>query len=185
MDSDQNNGDAIRLGLIVACSENDVIGVDGDLPWHLPEDLKHFMRSTKGHAVVMGRKTFESLDKPLPGRLNIVVSRSMSIEDEIPGLVMVVRSLAEGIEAGKAADRELGKGLVWIAGGGEIYKQAIDGADLIVRTLVHCELTGDTHFPEICPDNWGRADAEEYPADDRHSYGFTIEQWVKKECGSD
>ncbi len=185
MQSDQTHGESARLGLIVACSENGVIGVDGDLPWHLPEDLKHFMRSTKGHAVVMGRKTFDSLDKPLPGRLNIVVSRSMPIDDAIPGQVVVVRSLDEAIEAGRAADQELGKGLVWIAGGGEIYRQSIQQADLIVRTLVHCELQGDTHFPEVHPDQWMLDHAEEHASDDRHDFGFTIETWVKKESSSD
>jgi dihydrofolate reductase len=175
---------SIRIGLIVACSENSVIGRDGDLPWHLPEDLKHFMRSTKGHAVVMGRKTFESLEKPLGGRLNIVVSRSMPIEEEIPDQLAVVRSLDEAIAVGREADQReggFGKGLIWIAGGGEIYKQAFGIADLVVRTRVHCEIEGDTHFPIIGDDDWKLLEAEEYQADDRHDYGFTIERWDRRD----
>ncbi len=174
----------IRIGLIVACSENGVIGRDGDLPWHLPEDLKHFMRSTKGHAVVMGRKTFESLEKPLGGRLNIVISRSMPIEESIPGELTVMRSLREAIEAGRAADiseNGFGKGLIWIAGGGEIYKQAFEVADLVLRTRVHCEIEGDTYFPSIDSDDWALEQIEEHQSDDRHDFGFTIERWVRRD----
>ncbi len=176
------SSNAARIGLIVACSENGVIGVQGDLPWHLPEDLRHFMRSTKGHAVVMGRKTFESLDKPLGGRLNIVVSSSMEDvergEDEEWGVV-VVRSLKEGIELGRRADQEYGNGLIWIAGGGEIYRQAVGDADLVVRTRVHCHAHGDVAFDELDPEVWSLEGAEAYPADEKHSFGFTIEQWVR------
>ena len=183
MGNEPKNDGSVRVGLIVACSENSVIGRDGDLPWHLPEDLKHFMRTTKGHAVIMGRKTFETLEKPLGGRLNVVISRSMSIDSQIPGQLAVVRSLQEAIDASRQADQAVGgfgKGLVWIAGGGEIYKQAMDVADLIVRTRVHCEIDGDTYFPDIDPDRWKLECSEEHPADDRHKFGFSIEHWIRR-----
>lgn len=176
----------VKVGLIVACSENGVIGVDGDLPWRLPDDLRHFMRTTKGHAVVMGRKTFETLDMPggLGGRLNVVVSRSMDIEERDEGEewgVVVVRSLEEGIAVGRAADAGgLGKGLVWVAGGGEIYRAAIGIADVVVRTRVHCEVEGDVFFDELDPLIWELVRAEEHGVDERHSCGFTIERWVRR-----
>ena len=173
---------ASRIGLIVACSENGVIGMQGDLPWRLPDDLLHFMRSTKGHAVVMGRKTFESLDKPLGGRLNIVVSSSMELVERDEGEewgVVVVRSLEEGIELGQRADQEYGNGLVLIAGGGEIYRQAVGDADLVVRTRVHCRAEGDVTFDELDPNVWVLEGAEAHAADEKHLFGFTIEQWVR------
>lgn len=174
-----------KVGLIVACSENGVIGVDGDLPWRLPEDLRHFMRSTKGHAVIMGRKTFESLVKPLGGRLNIVVSSSMESPPRAEGEewgnwgVVVARSLEEAIEVGRAADLELGKGLVWVAGGGEIYRQAIGVAEVVVRTRVHCSAEGDVTFDELDPHNWVMVEAQMREKDSDHSCGFTIERWIR------
>ena len=131
--------------MIVACSQNGVIGADGDLPWRLPTDLRHFMRSTKGCSVIMGRKTFESLDQPLPNRLNIVLSRSMS-DDRGDG-VRVASSIEGAIEIAEASDMEMP---IWIAGGGYVYRQALDTpglVGLIVRTQVHAQIEGDTVFP--------------------------------------
>tara|TARA_R110000868_G_scaffold411617_1_gene706278 strand:- start:362839 stop:363375 length:537 start_codon:yes stop_codon:yes gene_type:complete len=169
----------VEIGLIVACSENGVIGVDGDLPWRLPEDLKHFMRSTKGHAVIMGRKTFESLEKPLGGRLNVVVSSSLSLKERAEGEewgVVVARSFDEAIAVARDADAAYGKGLIWIAGGGEIYRQSVGLADVVVRTRVHCEAEGDVTFDAL-GEEWGLERSEVHGADDRHSCGFTIEWW--------
>ncbi|MFK7760178.1 MAG: dihydrofolate reductase [Phycisphaerales bacterium] len=171
---------AVKIALIVACSENGVIGSDGDLPWHLPKDLKHFMRSTKGHAVIMGRKTFDSLDKPLGGRLNIVVSSSMSIDDEIQGQVRIARSLDEAIEIGIKANEEFGQGRVWVAGGGEIYRQAIDRADQVVRTRVHCVAEGDVTFDELDPLVWEIEATEVHEMDESHNSGFAIEWWTRR-----
>lgn len=167
-----------KIAMIVACSENGVIGSDGDLPWHLPADLRHFMRSTKGCSVIMGRKTFDSLDKPLPNRLNIVLSRSMS-DDRDDG-VRVASSIDDAIEIAEASDMEMP---IWIAGGGHIYSQAMDQpslVDLIVRTRVHVQVAGDTAFPEIDQDVWELSHAEEHEPDDRHAFGMTIEWWVKQ-----
>lgn len=181
--------------MIVACSENGVIGAKGDLPWHLPGDLKHFMRSTKGHVVIMGRKTFESLDKPLPGRLNVVVSSSLAPrgfvidslkEGKIEGYT-VVGSLDEAIEVGYAVERVLGTGLIWIAGGGEIYRQAAKIADEVVRTRVHTRIEdGDTFFDELDHQIWGLERSEQYLAEDQSGnsgvqspIGYTIEWWKR------
>ncbi len=176
--------DDVQIGLIVACSENGVIGRDGDLPWRLPDDLKHFMRSTKGHAVIMGRKTFETLEMPrgLGGRLNVVVSSSLSIEDGIDGDgwgVVVARSLEEAIKIGLEADARLQAGMVWVAGGGEIYRQAIGVAGVVVRTRVHCEARGDVYFEELDALEWVIERYEEHEIDERHSCGFTVE-WLAR-----
>lgn len=175
--------DEVQIGLIVACSENGVIGLDGDLPWRLPDDLKHFMRSTKGHSVVMGRKTFESLREPLGGRLNIVVSSTMPIEEGVEGKVVVTRSLDEAFEVGKRADQEpdgFGKGLLWVAGGGEIYRQALVRADLVVRTRVHCSIEGDVRFAELDPDDWLLDGSKKHEVDQQHGFAFTIEWWRRR-----
>jgi len=167
-----------NCGIIVACSENGVIGSEGDLPWHLPADLKHFMTSTRGCAVVMGRKTYETLDGPLPRRLNVVVSNSMDADQ--PEGVRVARGLDQAIDIAQAAGMEPP---VWVAGGGTIYTQAMDRAELLVRTLIHTEVEGDTRFPEIDPQRWHLARCQEHPADDRHDFAFTIEWWVRSMPG--
>jgi len=190
MKNDADHGRA-KIGLIVACSENGVIGRDGDLPWQLPDDLKHFMRSTKGHAVILGRKTFETLGMVggLAGRLNIVVSSSMALGERGPGEewgVVVARSLEEAIAMGREADMKEGglrRGLVWVAGGGEIYRQAMGIADVVVRTLVHCEVEGDVYFEGIGSgedDGWVLERSEGHGVDDLHGVGFTIEWWVRR-----
>lgn len=166
------------IAMIVACAQNGVIGRDGDLPWHLPEDLRHFMRSTKGCPLIMGRKTYESLDGPLPSRLNVVVSRSMP--DPGQDGVIVVQSPEEAIEACRGAvERGQFEGPVWIAGGGTIYKQMLDRTDLVVRTRVECELDGDTHFPDLPAMDWQIAHRVRFTADERHTYPFNIE-WLER-----
>jgi dihydrofolate reductase len=167
-----------RVAMIVACSENGVIGVDGDLPWRLPTDLRHFMRSTKGCPVVMGRKTFESLHQPLLNRLIVVVSRTMS-DDRDDG-VRVAGSIEDAIAIGEASDMD---GPIWIAGGGHIYKEAMGTpgmVDLIVRTLVHTRIEGDTVFPEIDEALWSRARVESFEADEKHAFSLTIEWWGRR-----
>ncbi len=175
---------ARQIGIIVACSKNGVIGVDGDLPWRLPKDLRHFMRSTKGCPVIMGRKTYESLGKPLPDRLNIVLSRSSKEEagSEARQELRWASSIEEGIEIASAAQREMELDTpIWIAGGGHLYKQAIETpnlVDLIVCTRVDAHIEGDTVFPEIDGQAWRLAHAEVFDVDRRHSFGMTIEWWV-------
>ncbi len=140
------------LTLIVAMSENRVIGRDGGLPWHLPDDLKRFKRLTTGHTVVMGRRTYESIGRPLPNRENIILTRQ-------PGYTVEGATVLPSLEAALAnlTDREQ----VFIIGGGEIYRQALPLADRIELTLIHQHIEGDTTFPEIPSDTF-RETAREY-----------------------
>jgi dihydrofolate reductase len=138
-----------EIALIAAVARNGVIGNDGGLPWRLPSDLKRFKQVTMGRPVIMGRKTWESIGRPLPGRLNIVVSR-------LPGFVAegatTVRSLAEALE--KAVLAQPGPGEVFVIGGGELYAQAMPAAARLYITHVIADPAGDTLFPEISPDQW-------------------------------
>ncbi|MCO4760637.1 MAG: dihydrofolate reductase [Myxococcales bacterium] len=144
--------DGIRVSAIAAVAENGVIGVNGDLPWHLPEDLRWFKRVTRKHAVIMGRKTWDSLRKPLPKRLNIVLSRSLELD--IPG-VAVARTVNEALalaeawetaalEAGRIDERE-----IMIVGGGGIYAACWPWVDRFYRTEVSASPAGDARFPEV------------------------------------
>jgi dihydrofolate reductase len=132
----------MKLALIAAHDPNLVIGKDGDLPWHYQEDMKHFKKTTMGHPVLMGRGEFEELgEKPLPGRENVVLSRSKAYEH-----VPTFGSIDKALEYLKDYD------LVFVIGGGEIYKQTIDRADKLVLTEIHKEYEGDTYFPEYRDD---------------------------------
>lgn len=133
----------MKLSHVVACSENAVIGKDGGLPWHLPEDLKRFKALTTGHILIMGRKTFESIGRPLPGRYTIVVSRSKPV---LPRIVTPVGSIEEAFahikEIAAAWPEE-----VFIVGGGDIYRQTLPLVDRIYLTKVHQQVEGDTTYP--------------------------------------
>lgn len=131
--------------IIVAVAENDVIGYDNHLLWHISEDLKRFKSLTLGHHIIMGRKTFESIGKPLPGRVSVIISRQENLK--IEGCV-VVNSLDEAFEVAKN-DSE-----AFIIGGGEIYKQALPIVDKIYLTRVHAGFAGDTFFPELNLSEW-------------------------------
>jgi len=134
------------ISIIVAVSANGVIGRDGGLPWHLPSDLKRFKALTLGKPVIMGRKTWASIGRPLPGRPNIVISRSADFE---AAGAIVVASLDAALEAGREQAAMLGVDEVCIIGGGEIYRQALDFADTLHMTRVAVEVDGDTTFPFI------------------------------------
>ena len=139
-------GTTQRVVLVVAVADNGVIGVDGDLPWRLPPDLAHFKRTTLGHVVVMGRKTYDSLGRPLPGRTNVVVTRQ---PDWSADGVLTAGSLDEALTLASSYD-----GDVMVIGGGEIYAQALDLADAVVLTEVHLSPEGDARFPELNRDVW-------------------------------
>lgn len=163
----------IRLSLVVAASENNVIGKDNKLLWHLPNDLKFFKNTTWGMPVIMGRKTFESVGKPLPGRTNIVITRQEGWNSE---KVIVVKSMDEAIEQSSSIDaRE-----AYIIGGGEIYKQSMDLADRIYITRVHAELEGDTFFPVIDTKKFELVSSLPFEADEAHQYAYTFEVWQRK-----
>ncbi|MDZ4678756.1 MAG: dihydrofolate reductase [Oligoflexia bacterium] len=129
------------ISLIVAMSENRVIGRDQKLPWNIPIDLKRFRAITSGHLVIMGRKTFDSIGKPLPNRTNVVITRNADFKYEG---VVVVDSIENAIEPYKKTNEE-----IFILGGGDIFKQTIDKADRLYLTLVHKEVDGDVYFPEF------------------------------------
>lgn len=135
------------LSHIVAASDNNVIGVDGDLPWHLPEDLKFFKEKTSGRIMIMGRKTFESLPggKPLPHRLHIIITRNPDYKIDN---AITVTTIDAAIEEAKKHTADYGDE-VFIVGGGEIYKQSIEKMDRLYVTRIHKKIDGDTYYPEI------------------------------------
>jgi dihydrofolate reductase len=136
--------------IIAAVAKNGVIGDRGRIPWHLPEDFRHFKRTTTGHAVIMGRRTYESIGRPLPGRLNIVLSRGMKAAPDSP--VIVRPSLEEALRH----CRQKGIAKAFIIGGGSVYKEVMERqlADTLIITEVKQEYEGDTLFPEIRPEEW-------------------------------
>lgn len=161
------------LSLIVAASENNVIGVHGNLPWDLPHDLRRFRTLTEGHPIIMGRKTYESIGRPLPKRTNIVITRQSS--HHMVGCT-VVHSFEEAVSHAKA----LGTLEAFIIGGGEIYRQALPVADRIYFTRVHTTVKGDTFFPELSSDEWREVSQERHEADREHPFAFTYVLYEKK-----
>lgn len=159
--------------IVVAASENNVIGKNNQLLWKLPNDMAFFKNVTWGLPVIMGRKTFESFGgKPLKGRTNIVISRS----GNIPGAEVVVSSLNDAVrEAEKTDSKEC-----CIIGGGEIYKQAMHITDVIYLTRVHATFEGDTWFPAIDENKWALVDSISCEADEKHAYAYTFETWKRK-----
>lgn len=151
------------LYLIAAVAANGVIGADGGLPWRLPEDLQYFKRVTQGHAVVMGRKTWASIGKPLPGRKNVVVTRQTAFA--APGA-----SVAPSLEAALALCRE--QALVFVIGGAELYRAALPLADGLLLTEIRRDYPGDTHFPEIDRAAWQEAERRPQVAADGTRFDF-------------
>ncbi|MEE3331356.1 MAG: dihydrofolate reductase, partial [Myxococcota bacterium] len=138
-----------ELGLIVAMSQQGVIGSNGQLPWRRPEDLKHFKRTTLGHCLILGRKTWDSLPGALPGRTSIVVTRNADLSIE-------GAELASGVDSAIARARLLNDDAPMIAGGAEIYAQALPQVTRMWITRVHAEVDGDVHFPDWDADDWER-----------------------------
>jgi len=151
--------------LVVAMARNRVIGRDNQLPWRLPADLAYFKRVTMGHPIIMGRRTYESIGRPLPGRLNIVVSRNPQFS--APGCT-VVPSLAEAWRAAGDAEE------VCVIGGTSIFAEALPAADRIHLTEVEAEVPGDTWFPEFDRGEWTEREVERHAPDERHAYPFRI-----------
>jgi len=152
------------VSIVVAIAENHAIGKDNKLLWHLPKDLKHFKEITTGGTVIMGRKTYDSVGKPLPNRRNIVITRQ---QIEIPGCE-VVNSLQAGLDLCHGLDE------AFIVGGAEIYKQAMPLIDRIYLTIVHESFDGDTYFPEIKPDIWKETKRADHEADEKNPLPFSF-----------
>lgn len=163
---------SIRLSLIVARARNGVIGKDGDLPWRLSDDLKHFKATTKGCPLIMGRKTWESLPKrPLPGRETIVLSRDGNYE--APG-ARVYTSVEPAIETAKALARAAGKSEIFVSGGSAIYAAALPFADRLYITEVDTDVEGDATFPEFDETLFQETKCETVAASEKNQYSFAI-----------
>ncbi len=165
------------ISIIVAASENNVIGKDNQLLWKLPNDMKFFKNTTWGMPVVMGRKTFESLDCDfLAGRFNVVITRHPGeIKENLPHL-QLASSLTEAIEKAKTTECKE----IFIIGGGQIYAEAMSITDKIYMTRVHTMIDGDTSFPVIDEKIWQRTSVQDFAADDKHAYAYSFEVWQRR-----
>lgn len=160
------------LSLIVAVARNGVIGCAGKLPWHLSDDLKRFKRLTTGHTVIMGRKTFESIGKPLPNRRNVVLTRQPGFA--APG-VEVCRTLPEALALLPGEDE------VFVIGGAEVYRQTWPLAQRLHLTRVEAEVPGDACLPEFDLCGWELLEEESHPVDARHAYPFRYQLYRRRE----
>ena len=162
-----------ELTIIVAAGEDNAIGKDNDLIWHLSDDLKRFKKLTSGHHIIMGRKTFESFPKPLPNRTHIVITRQSNYK--VPEGVIVVNNLEDALDAA-GKDKQ-----PFIIGGGEIYKQSINLADKLELTRVHASFDGaDTFFPNVDTNIWKEVSRTTHEADEDHNYAFSFITYVRK-----
>ena len=163
----------MTVSLIVAVSENGVIGRDGGLPWHLPADLKHFKRTTMGHHLIIGRRTWEEVGKPLPGRTMVVVTRSRHFA---PEGAQVVRSVEQALDLAAEDDEP------FIGGGSQIYRLALarDLVDRIYLTRIHAEVEGDTFFPEFNLDDWELVSEEHRDADEKNEFDYSFLVYDRK-----
>ena len=152
------------ITMIAAAAENNALGKDNDLVWHLPDDFKRFKRLTSGHYIIMGRKTFESFPRLLPDRTHVIITRK---EDYQPEGTIVVNSLEEALRVSKLDEQP------FIIGGGEIYKMGMDVADRIELTRVHAEFEADTYFPEIDKNKWELVKEQFHEKDEKHDHSFT------------
>ncbi len=159
------------LTIIAAAGENNELGKDNDLVWHLPGDFRRFKKITSGHHIIMGRKTFESFPQPLPDRTHVVITRRDNYKKS--GIV-VVHSLERAVELTEDDPQP------FIIGGGEIYKIGIDLADKIELTRVHGTFEADTFFPDIDENEWDLVSEDYHPRDEKHDYAFTYLTYERK-----
>jgi dihydrofolate reductase len=162
---------APMVTLVVAVADSGAIGRDNALPWHLPDDLRHFKRVTLGKPVVMGRKTYESIGKPLPGRQNIVVTRDANYRRE--GITVVLDPVEALRVVGAAPE-------IMVIGGAELFRACLPRAGRVHLTRVHGDIAGDVHWPPLDGREWRLAGSESHPADERHAYAMTFEVWERR-----
>lgn len=163
------------VSMIAALTKNNVIGKNNDLPWHLPDDMKYFMQTTKGHFVIMGRKNYQSIPekfRPLPNRTNIVITRQTNFE--APGC-QVINSLDEAIAVCKKANPKE----IFLIGGSSIYKEGLQFANKLYLTEIHAEIDGDVYFPQINKNDWKEKSRVPHSNDDRHQYAFDFVVYEK------
>ncbi|MCZ6878412.1 MAG: dihydrofolate reductase [Acidobacteria bacterium] len=166
----------MRLSIIAAMSANRVIGSNNDLPWRLPADWKRFKKLTMGHHLIMGRKTFESIGQPLPGRTSVVITHQT---DYAPvGGVLVAHSIDQALQM------VVGDNEVFVAGGAQIYQQMLPRADRLYLTSIHEEFEGDTDFPEFEESDWQLISEEGYEPDEKNPYPYTFLVYERKTAGS-
>ncbi|MBE2273348.1 MAG: dihydrofolate reductase [Flavobacteriales bacterium] len=159
------------ITLVVAMGLNREIGVDNQLPWHLPKDLKHFKEITSGHPIIMGRKTYESIGKPLPNRTNIVISRK---KDWFEEGILIVGSIKEAIKFGQKIDED-----IFIIGGGNIFEQTMDIADKLEVTEIKTNIEADTFFPKIDPKIWTKTDEVCHEKDEKNNFDFCFQTFQR------
>lgn len=161
------------ISLIVAMSENNVIGRDGAMPWRLSADLRRFKQITMGHHMLMGRKTFDSIGRALPGRTTVVISRSATYED--PN-IQIARSLEEALAVAEEDDE------VFVVGGAQIYALALPHVDRIYLTRVHATLDGDTFFPNVAWNEWSLVESTEYAADEKNDFAVSFLTYNRRQA---
>ncbi|MAN27783.1 MULTISPECIES: dihydrofolate reductase [Mesonia] len=159
------------LTIIAAAAENNALGKDNDLVWHLPDDFKRFKKLTTGHHIIMGRKTFESFPQPLPNRTHVVITRQQDYDNEN---CIVVHNLKDALAFASKDEQP------FIIGGGEIYKQSLSYADKIELTRVHGEFEADTYFPELDMNDWELVHEEFHEKDEKHNYAFSYLTYERK-----
>ncbi|MHA6247298.1 dihydrofolate reductase [Pontibacter sp. CAU 1760] len=160
------------IAIVVAAAENNVIGKDNNLIWHLPADLRHFKQMTMGHPIVMGRKTYESIGKPLPGRTTVIIT---SQEDYKAEGCIITYSVQEALDEAKKLDEA-----VYIIGGAEIYKQALPLTDTVYLTRIHQAFEGDVSFPALDTADWVTVSAEHHQPDEKNPYSYSFLELQRK-----
>ncbi|MFM5333145.1 type 3 dihydrofolate reductase [Aeromonas veronii] len=163
----------MKISMIAAMAHDRVIGKDNQMPWHLPADLAHFKRVTLGKPVLMGRKTFESIGRPLPGRRNLVISRNPDYQAEGIEVVGSVEA-ALALLAGSSVEE------LMVIGGGHLYAEMLPSADCLYLTQIDLAVEGDTRFPAFDDGQWQRVDCESHPADDKNPHPYSFETWQRR-----
>lgn len=162
----------MKISMIAAMAHDRVIGKDNQMPWHLPADLAHFKRVTLGKPVLMGRKTFESIGRPLPGRRNLVISRNPDYQAEGIEVVGSVEA-ALALLAGCSVEE------LMVIGGGHLYAEMLPSADCLYLTRIDLAVEGDTRFPAFDDGQWQRVDCESHPADEKNPHPYSFEIWQR------
>lgn len=162
----------MQKALIVAMAQNRVIGRNNNLPWYLPGDLKYFKQATMGKPIIMGRKTWDSIGRPLPGRMNVVISRNESWQ--APAGTTAATSLQAALKKAEAQAELDGVEEVMVIGGGQIYAEALPLVDRIYITQVHASVEGDAYFPEMNWDEWEEIGREDFSASDNNPYNYSF-----------
>ncbi|MBL0480370.1 type 3 dihydrofolate reductase [Aeromonas veronii] len=163
----------MKISMIAAMAHDRVIGKDNQMPWHLPADLAHFKRVTLGKPVLMGRKTFESIGRPLPGRRNLVISRNPGYQAEGIEVVGSVEA-ALALLAGSSVEE------LMVIGGGHLYAEMLPSADCLYLTQIDLAVEGDTRFPAFDDGQWQRVDCESHPADEKNPHPYSFETWQRR-----